>query len=326
MNSDLPTVAVIAIGRNEGERLVDCLASLKGKVARVIYVDSGSVDMSVQNARDAGAEVVELSSDRPFTAARGRAAGFEQLKSGEMPDYVQFIDGDCAVEAAWIAHAVAAMEDDMELGLVTGWRRERRPEASIYNDLCQDEWNRPEGEIDTCGGDMMLRPAAYEAAGGFDETVIAAEDDEFCVRLREAGWVLKRIPHEMTYHDAAMMRFSQWWQRAVRSGHGFAQVGFMHPPYFAKEQKRVLIYGGLIPLIALFFLMAVPVALILVAGVYALNYARTVQGLISSGMAASRARRHGVLLTLSKFPNILGMGMFHYRRLKGRHMQIIEYK
>ncbi|MGR3813641.1 MAG: glycosyltransferase [Cognatishimia activa] len=326
MTSDIPTVAVVAIGRNEGQRLVDCLASLKGKVDRVVYVDSGSLDMSVQNARDAGAEVVELSSDRPFTAARGRAAGYEHLKTGEMPDYVQFIDGDCSVDPDWIARAVSAMEQDMELGLVTGWRRERFPDASVYNDLCQDEWDRPEGEILTCGGDMMVRPAAYEEAGGFDETVIAAEDDEFCVRLRKAGWVLKRIPYEMTFHDAAMTRFSQWWQRAIRSGHGFAQVGYMHPPYFATEQKRVLIYGGVIPFFALFLWMVLPIALILILAIYLMNYLRTVKGLTTAGMASARARRHGVLLTLSKFPNILGMGMFHYRRLKGRRMQIIEYK
>lgn len=324
--SDTPTVAVIAIGRNEGQRLVDCLASLKGKVARVIYVDSGSVDMSVQNARDAGAEVVELSSDRPFTAARGRAAGYAQLKTGEMPDYVQFIDGDCSVDSDWIAHGVAALEEDMELGLVTGWRRERHPEASVYNDLCHHEWDRPEGEIETCGGDMMVRPAAYEDAGGFDEVVIAAEDDEFCVRLRKAGWLMKRIPRNMTYHDANMTRFGQWWQRAVRSGHGFAQVGYMHPPYFATEQNRVLVYGGVLPVIALFFLKVMPVGLILIAAIYAVNYARTVKGLTRVGMEAARARRHSVLLTLSKIPNILGMGIFHWRRLKGRHMQIIEYK
>lgn len=323
---DKPTVAVIAIGRNEGQRLVDCLASLKGRVERVIYVDSGSVDDSVANARREGAEVVELSSDRPFTAARGRAAGFAKLKEGDLPDYVQFLDGDCAVHPDWIDHAVAAMEDDLELGLVTGWRRERHADTSIYNDLCHHEWDRPAGEIQTCGGDMMLRPIAYEDAGGFDETVIAAEDDEFCVRLRDAGWVMKRIPHEMAYHDAAMTRFSQWWQRAVRSGHGFAQVGFMHPPYFATEQKRVLFYGGALPAIALLALAVFPPALALIAGVYTVSFWRTVEGLRQTGMATKRAARHAVLLTLSKFPNILGMGMFHWRRLKGHRMHIIEYK
>lgn len=319
-------LAVIAIGRNEGARLIACLASLQGKADRIIYVDSGSVDNSVANARAAGAEVVELTADKPFTAARARREGYEHLQSGDMPEFVQFIDGDCIVVDGWLDHAVAAQQADSNRGIVTGWRREIHPEASLYNDLCHDEWNRPAGDILTCGGDMMVRPQAYEEAGGFDDTVIAAEDDEFCVRLRKQGWTIHRIPQEMTQHDAAMLRFGQWWQRAIRSGHGFAQVSYMHPPYFAKEQKRVLIYGAITPILALLFLMTAPMLLLFIAALYSINYWRTAKGLIANGMIPTRAYRHSVLLTLSKIPNALGMAIFHWRRLKGRNMQIIEYK
>ncbi len=54
------TVAAIAIGRNEGDRLVRCLASLAGQAAPIVYVDSGSTDGSVEAAREAGATVVTL--------------------------------------------------------------------------------------------------------------------------------------------------------------------------------------------------------------------------------------------------------------------------
>lgn len=323
----MTTCAVIAIGRNEGDRLKACLTSLQSQSLRVIYVDSGSIDTSVATARALGAEVVELSADRPFTAARARREGYEHLKSsGDMPDYVQFVDGDCIVVQGWLNTAMQALEDDPQLGIVTGWRREIYPDASLYNDLCHDEWDRPEGEIQTCGGDMMLRPQAIEEAGNFDDTVIAAEDDEFCVRLRAQGWTMRRIPYEMTRHDANMLRFGQWWQRAIRSGHGFAQVGHMHPPYFAKEQKRVLAYGAAVPAVALLAVLFCPQLLILPIAAYGLNYMRTAQGLIAGGMDRRRALRHSRLLTLSKIPNAIGMALFHWRRLKGRRMQIIEYK
>lgn len=319
-------IAVIAIGRNEGDRLKACLTSLVGKVDRLIYVDSGSVDNSVALAKSMGAEVVELSADKPYTAARARREGYEHLQSGEMPDFVQFVDGDCAVVDGWLDAAANEMANDPRLGIVTGWRREIYPEASIYNDLCHDEWDRPAGDITTCGGDMMVRPEAYSKAGGYDDTVIAAEDDEFCVRVRDSGFGIRRIPHEMTRHDANMLTFRQWWQRAVRSGHGFSQVGYMHPPYFEREQKRVLVYGGAVPAFALFGLLVWPMLLLIPAAIYVYNYLRTVQGLQSGGMGKFRARRHGVFLTLSKIPNILGMAIFHWRRLKGRSMRIIEYK
>ena len=55
----------VAIGRNEGERLMRCLGSLSKATDMVVYVDSGSTDGSVQWARSHGADVVELDMDRP---------------------------------------------------------------------------------------------------------------------------------------------------------------------------------------------------------------------------------------------------------------------
>lgn len=292
----------------------------------MVFVDSGSRDGSVALARSMGAEIVELSNDRPFTAARARREGYEHLLNTQCPDIVQFIDGDCAIDPGWIEKGIEALNTHSNVGIVTGWRREVHPEASLYNDLCHHEWNRPAGEITTCGGDMMVRRSVLEQAGPFDDTVIAAEDDEFCVRVRKAGWKLLRIPEEMTRHDAAMLTFGQWWQRAVRSGHGFAQVGQMHPPYFAKEQKRVVLYGIAIPAIMLLGLVTSLALTVLGMLAYVFNYFRTAEGLKAEGLTSRRARRHARLITLSKIPNAIGFLEFHRRRLLGRKMQIIEYK
>ncbi|QHQ34076.1 glycosyltransferase [Algicella marina] len=322
------TVAAVAIGRNEGERLERCLASMQGVADVLVYVDSGSKDGSVAAARAAGAEVVELDMSQPFTAARARNAGFEALaERGMAVDFVQFVDGDCALVEGWLPAARAALEADEGLGIVTGWRSEIHRDASIYNQLCDFEWRRPAGPILTCGGDMMVRRLAFEQAGGFDPTVIAAEDDEFCVRIRGKGWKMERLPLEMTRHDAAMTGFGQWWQRAVRSGHGFAQVGWLHPEYFVKERKRVWFYGFVLPVIAVLGLLLVSILVpLLVLGVYGLNWWRTSKGLVREGLPAAEARRHAVLITLSKIPNMLGMLTFHWRRFRGSAMRIIEYK
>lgn len=317
------TLAVVLIGRNEGARLEASLASLEGR--RVVYVDSGSTDGSVAAARAAGAEVVTLDAATPFTAARARHEGFEAL--GETPpDVVQFIDGDCMVVPGWIEAGLAALQDDARLGLVTGWRSEIAPDASVYNALCDHEWHRPAGDITACGGDMMVRSAAYIEAGGFDAQVIAAEDDEFCQRLRKAGWSLRRLPLPMTRHDAAMTRLGQWWRRAVRSGHGFAQVGDLHARYFARERARVWVYGLALPLLALAGLVFWLPLLTLVLAAYLLSYLKTVQGLRGEGMTTGTALHHGVFLTLSKFPNLIGMLTYELRKRRGATMRIIEYK
>ena len=318
------SIAAVIIGRNEGARLERCLASLSGQGLRLIYVDSGSRDNSVAAARAAGAEVVELDPATPFTAACARSAGVAAL-AGDMPDAVQFVDGDCAVVPGWIAAGARALQDDPDLGLVTGWRSELYPERSVYNALCDHEWHRPAGEIMACGVDMMVRTSAFAGVGGFDPTVIAAEDDEFCTRLRKAGWRLVRLPLAMTRHDADMTRFGQWWQRAVRSGHGFAQVGDLHPEYFTRERRRVWLYGAVLPVLALLGLVFWPLLAAALA-LYVLSYLRTVQGLRREGMATRTALHHSVFLSLSKFPNLIGMLTYHLRKWRGQAMRIIEYK
>jgi glycosyltransferase involved in cell wall biosynthesis len=126
-------VGVVVIGRNEGERLKRCLRSLLDQGAGpIVYVDSGSADDSVAFSRSLGVFVVNLDTSIPFTMARGRNAGFEEL-SRRFPAlrWVQFVDGDCEVRPDWIARARAAIEARPDVAAVCGRRRERHPEASI---------------------------------------------------------------------------------------------------------------------------------------------------------------------------------------------------
>ena len=92
---DQAEFGIVAIGRNEGERLKQCLRSLPAS-ARIIYVDSGSSDGSDVWAGEFGAQVVRLDMGLPFTAARARNAGFKALLDLEPEiQFVQFVDGDC---------------------------------------------------------------------------------------------------------------------------------------------------------------------------------------------------------------------------------------
>lgn len=320
-------IGVVVIGRNEGQRLVNCLHSLQREAVRVVYVDSGSTDGSLEVAAEFGALSVLLDDETPFTAARARNAGFAHLMAQDgSPALVQFIDGDCRVEPGYLAQAAARFGQDPGLGVVTGWRAEIAPQASVYNAMCDHEWHGPVGEIAACGGDMMVRVAAFEQVGGFNAQVIAAEDDEFCTRLRKAGWQLERLPLSMTHHDANMMRFSQWWSRATRTGHGFEQVNHLHPDYFTRERRRMWLYGAVLPLLGLLGLFVFWPLLVLVLGLYALSYLRTVQGLRGSGFSTLQAAHHGVYLFLSKFPNVIGALTYRKRAWHGRDMEIIEYK
>jgi len=321
-------LAAIAIGRNEGARLEACLASLAGRVARIVYVDSGSTDGSLAVARAAGAEVVELDMDRPFTAARARNAGLARLMGNGAEDgaaaieLVQVLDGDCALQPGWLDAARAHLADAPGCAVVCGRRRERHPDASVYNRLCDIEWDTPVGEARACGGDALMRLDALRDVGGFREDLIAGEEPELCVRLRAAGWTIRRLDAEMTLHDAAMTRFAQWWRRARRAGHAFAEGAFLHgaPPerHWVAETRRALLWGAALPLAVLVLaLLVTPWALLLLAA-----YPAQVLRLARRGGGLAPA----VFTVLGKFPEALGALEFHLRRRTGNKTALIEYK
>jgi glycosyltransferase involved in cell wall biosynthesis len=145
--SPQPTgIGAVIIGRNEGSRLVACLASFPDEVRPLIYVDSGSTDRSVAAAETAGARVVALDMTRPFAAARARNAGLALPAASDAPDFVQFIDGDCVLHPAWIPAARAFLTASHRAAVVGGRRREFRRWASIWSRLCDAEWDTPIGQ------------------------------------------------------------------------------------------------------------------------------------------------------------------------------------
>jgi glycosyltransferase involved in cell wall biosynthesis len=217
-------LGVVVIGRNEAERLPDCLQSMGGQTP-VVYVDSGSDDNSSEIARTHGAIVIQLDMSMPFTAARGRNTGLARLlESYPEIKYVQFVDGDCELAGRWLEHGLDALNENTRIAAVCGRLREKFPSRSIYNRLCDMEWDGGAGEIKSCGGIAMYRVSCLREVGGFDATIRAGEEPELCMRLREKDWIIVRLNHEMAVHDAAMFRFSQWWARALRGGYGGLDV------------------------------------------------------------------------------------------------------
>jgi GT2 family glycosyltransferase len=325
-------VGAVVIGRNEGDRLKRCLESLMAKVACVVYVDSGSTDGSPSVAEGLGAHVVALDLGTPFTAARARNAGIEALIGREMGiDLIQFVDGDCEVVAGWIESARAALGADRGVAVVCGRRRERFPGASVYNRLCDLEWDTPAGEARACGGDAMMRVEALEGVGGYDPTLIAGEEPELCVRLRARGWRILRIDAEMTLHDAAMTRFAQWWRRAKRAGHAYAEGAAIHgsPPerHGIREVRSILLWGAALPLTAL--VLAWPSSGLSLAGaaaVYGAQGWRIARGERRRGVSARDARTYAAFTLLGKLAQFQGVAAYRINRLRGRRTGIIEYK
>lgn len=327
----MSTLGVVAIGRNEGERLRRCLDSLTGRGHTLVYVDSGSSDGSVELARGLGVEVVELDLARPFTAARARNEGFDRLSEID-PEvrYVQFVDGDCEVVEGWLDEAMRVLDEHPDVAVVCGRRRERSPESTVYNRLADLEWDSPVGEAKACGGDAMMRVDAFRQVGGYDPTVIAGEDDETCVRLRKAGWRVLRIDADMTLHDMAMTRFRQWWRRSTRTGHAYAEGSAMHgaPPerHFVRQNRSTIFWGIVVPLLSLGLAWPTHGLSLLLLGGYFLLYRRTRHYYaVQRGWPMDEASLYARWIVLAKFPQTLGLIRYWLGRLSGRRSRVIEY-
>lgn len=322
-----PVTGLVAIGRNEGERLRACLASAAGTGCRIVYVDSGSRDDSVALAAGFGAVVVVLDPAQPFTAARARNAGFAALCEREPGlTYVQFVDGDCTLAPGWLAAATDFLESRPEIAAVCGRRRERHPERSLFNRLCDMEWDGPAGAVTECGGDVLVRARAFREAGGYRGGLIAGEEPELCVRLRQRGWTIWRLPAEMTGHDAAMTQFSQWWRRAVRAGHAFAEVSHLHRgspcAIWPDAVPRAVFWGCLLPAAALLPAPLHPGTLALLL-LYPLQVGRIAA---RRGIRARDSWTYAAFALLAKLPEFQGVVRFHADRRRGRAGRLIEYK
>lgn len=322
-----PVVDAVVIGRNEGARLTACLASLHGRVRRLVYVDSGSTDGSVDRAQAAGAVVVALDLSRRFTAARARNAGLAALAAEpERARFVQFVDGDCEVREGWLGAALAAFDRHPAAVVVCGRRRERFPERSVWNRLCDREWDTPSGLARACGGDALMRLDAVLAVGGFRDSLIAGEEPELCQRLRVAGGEVWRIEAEMTLHDAAMTRFGQWWQRQRRAGHAFAEGAALHGQgpdrHWVAETRRAALWGIALPAAVLGAALVHPAGLLLGLA-YPAQALRLAWRWRGEGRIGAEAALFSVL---GRFPEGLGVATYWLNRLRNRQAQLIEYK
>jgi cellulose synthase/poly-beta-1,6-N-acetylglucosamine synthase-like glycosyltransferase len=242
-----PHIDCVVIGVNAAATLERCLLSIKNSNypqdhVHIMYVDGGSSDKSIDIARSvAEVEVIALTPEYP-TPGLGRNSGW---KSGKAP-FVQFLDSDTILDPDWLANGVQVFEDNV--AAVMGYRTEMHPEQSVFNWIGSLEWNGRPGEAESFGGDVLIRRQVLAETYGYNEELVGGEDPELSRRVRLSGWRVLQLDMNMTAHDLAMTKISQYWKRTYRSGYAFAAVidrfAADPSPFWNKEFRRIKVRGG----------------------------------------------------------------------------------
>ena len=335
--SALPGVAVVIIGRNEGERLRACLESVltmnyPRELVEVIYVDSSSTDSSVDLARNMGVTTIVLTG--PTTAARGRNAGWTHTEA----PFILFLDGDTLLHPDFVRSAIAHINDPRHtepIAGVYGNRRETRTADSIYNALFDLDWNAAPGYSLFFGGDALVRREALESVGGYNPLLIAGEEPDLCRRMRGLGNRILHVDEPMTLHDLAMFTFSQYWRRSVRTGYAYAEISGKYAnttdPLWQAESKSNVVRGifwwwGPIFAMAISILSQsmIPFTLFLLAAL----------ALFARSALKTRHRTGSLKLLiayslhshLQQIPILFGQIRYRKQRRRGGNAAIIEYK
>lgn len=344
------SIGFVLIGRNEGERLRGCIDSIieqllfvyrqnkndsnfdtHNEKLPIVYVDSGSTDGSVNYANSTGCTTMELDLRVPFTAARARNEGLKLLLS-KFPEVelIQFVDGDCSLQPGWLLKASAFLRVNPRAAIVCGRRREVYPQKSIYNALCDMEWDTPIGEAKACGGDFLVRREAILSVDGFNSSMIAGEEPEMCLRLRKRKWSIWRIDEEMTLHDANMTNFKQFWLRCARSGFAYTERWLMHStrsrPYCVRELLSIGFWGAALPITIVTCFMILPTfAWILLLG-YPVMILRVFLKRMKLRYTVNESIIYSTLTQIGKLPQFFGVLKYIAGWVTGKETPIIEYK
>jgi cellulose synthase/poly-beta-1,6-N-acetylglucosamine synthase-like glycosyltransferase len=186
--------------------------------------------------------LITVHPERP-TAAIGRNAGWRYATS----NLVLFLDGDTVLHHDFARAACDALSLEASVAAVWGHRREIHPDKSVYNRVLDLDWVYPPGFTEFCGGDVLMRRKALVETGGFDEGLIAGEEPELCRRMRARGYRILHIDQPMTGHDLQITRWSQYWKRATRAGHAYAEVSeyfrSSEDPFWTSERTRNMVRG-----------------------------------------------------------------------------------
>ena len=324
-------IGVVVIGRNEGDRLKRCLNSLKEKYPKVaaVYVDSLSGDNSLQTAKSMGYDSISIGNEVAPSAALGRNTGAQYLiNKYPQLELIQFLDGDSEICENWLETSGNFLAVNQDIGIVSGVKSESDRNDSFFGQLNGVEWDSASGLTEAVPGDMMVRVSTFQLLGGFDNEIIAAEDDDLCLRAKKNGDLTYKLNAAMSIHYGGLTTIGQWLRRAIRTGYAYANLFHINNGgYFQKSLLSAIFWGACFPFVFLTFLAAQNFWLaVFCIAIYSTMIVKIASQPRIRKLSMPHAITYGFLTMISKTAEAIGAGKYLSNLLLSSERKIIEYK
>jgi GT2 family glycosyltransferase len=220
------TVAVIVLTWNQRELTIACLDSLAAldypaECLRIIVVDNGSTDGTVQAIRERFPRVVILENNENLGFAEGNNVGIRHALQGDA-EYIMLLNNDTVVAPSMIKELLLVAEADPRVGIVGPKMLYFDQPDVIWCAGNQLDWRRGESirlqaeqpderleefpkEVDFITGcAICLRRQVIEQIGLLDSRFfIYYEETDWCIRARAAGWRVVYVPCARLWHKVS---------------------------------------------------------------------------------------------------------------------------
>jgi glycosyltransferase involved in cell wall biosynthesis len=254
-------VSFIIPALNEERHIPSCLRSIADlerpagiEAVEVIVVDNMSRDRTVELARSAGAVIV---TEPPGRISRSRNAGARTATG----DLLAFIDADCELPRDWLVRCVGhLMADAAVLAVGTGMAP---PSAdapwveTVWYALAHGRPAEPIERVEWLATyNLLVRRSAFEAVGGFDESLITCEDSDLGYKLSARGRLLRDCTIRTVHHGESktlkqFVRREAWRSRGnLRSFFGRKLVLSELPSLLVPPLFVLTLVAGLILIVA----------------------------------------------------------------------------
>jgi GT2 family glycosyltransferase len=190
-------VSVVIPARHNAEQLKTCLTSIKGNhypphLVEVIVVLNGSDAESLRVARDHGAIVV-----------RGDGVAAELRNRGAMAalgGILIFIDSDQEIDHHWIETAVEILSRRNAVAVGAPYVPPSETSAPASPDGLRVRETTAEEAHWLASGHVAVTRDVFDRVRGFDRSLEASDDVDFCNRLHLAGHRIVADPALTSVH------------------------------------------------------------------------------------------------------------------------------